>query len=156
MSGASKPPGRVLFSCFPGCGHLHPLIPLAAAYRDAGWDVAVASGPELCPHVSRHGFPAFPIGLSAAETQRRYLDRHPGADRLPPAQRLAMVAPGMFVEVAAACRARDLVALVERWQPDLIVHDLAEFAAPLAGALAGVKHVTHGFGILNPDPQLLA
>jgi hypothetical protein len=56
--------GRVLISCFPGYGHLHPLLPLATAYREAGCDVAVATAGELCQRAERYGFrpslPAYP------------------------------------------------------------------------------------------------
>ena len=35
-SGERYEPTWSLFSCFPGFGHLNPLLPLARAYREAG------------------------------------------------------------------------------------------------------------------------
>ena len=147
---------RLLLSCFPGYGHLQPLLPLAAAYRDLGWQVAVATGPDLVHRAEEHGFPAFATGLSMAESERRYLDRFPGADLLPVEERLRMLGPHLFVDVAARERARDLVPFVADWRPDLIVHDVMELAAPLAAMLHGVRRIAHGVSLMNPSPEQLA
>jgi UDP:flavonoid glycosyltransferase YjiC (YdhE family) len=147
---------RLLLSCFPGYGHLQPLLPLAAAYRDLGWEVAVATGPDLVARAEEHGFQAFPTGLSMAESERRYLERFPGADLLPVEERLRMVGPHLFVDVAARERARDLVPLVGSWQPDLVLHDVMELAAPLAAMLHGVRRIAHGVSLMNPSPEQLA
>src|SRR4051812_50066213 len=48
---------RILFAAAPLQGHLLPLIPLAAAGRDAGHDVLLASG----------GFPPDVLGLRTAD-----------------------------------------------------------------------------------------
>jgi len=39
---------------------------------------------------------------------------------------------------------------VERWSPDVVVHEAAELAAPLAAARAGIPSVSHGFGEVIP------
>jgi UDP:flavonoid glycosyltransferase YjiC (YdhE family) len=146
---------RLLISCFPGYGHLQPLLPLAAAYRDLGWEVAVATGPDLVGRAEEHGFRSFATGLSMAETERRYLERFPGADLLPVEERLQMVGPHMFVDVAARERARDLVPLVGAWRPDLVIHDVTELAAPLAAAVHGVRRIAHGVMLMGITPGQL-
>ena len=147
---------RVLFSCFPGYGHLHPLLPLAEAYRDRGYEVLVATGPELVERVERHGFRAAATGLSMAETERRYYQWFPDSDLLPPVERLLTVLPNMFVDIAARNRALDLVPLATQWAPDVVVHDVSEFAAPVAAALTGAQLVTHGITLVNPSVELTA
>lgn len=52
---------RIMFVAAPLQGHVLPLIPLAAACRDAGHDVIVASG----------GFPPDVLGLRIADIARR-------------------------------------------------------------------------------------
>ena len=135
---------RVLFSCFPGYGHLQPMLPLAAAMRERGDEVAFATGADLVPRVRALGYWAFATGLTLAETERRFRARFPGTDALPPGERLEVVVPHMFVDVAARERAVDLVPLVRSWKPDLVVHDVTETAAPLAAHLAGVERIAHG------------
>lgn len=142
---------RVLFSCYPGYGHVQPMLPLAAALRERGDEVAFATGADLVPRVHALGYWAFATGLSSAEAERRFRARFPGTDALPPDERLGVVVPNMFVDIAARERARDLVPLVQSWKPDLVVHDVTEMAAPLAAHLAGVERVAHGISVLAPD-----
>ena len=43
---------------------VQPLLPLASALAEAGHDVAVATGRDLCPRAEEAGFVAFEAGLS--------------------------------------------------------------------------------------------
>jgi UDP:flavonoid glycosyltransferase YjiC (YdhE family) len=138
---------RVLFSCFPGYGHLLPLIPLARACQRAGHEVLVATGQDLCPEVERLGFAAASAGLSLADTVTRNQAASPGESALANFTHL-------FVEVAGRARAAELVPLARRWSPDLIVHDDCEPAAIIAASLSGAARVAHGLGI--PVPQDVA
>ena len=57
----------------------------------------------------------------------------------------------LFVGVELAPRLRDLSAIIERWTPDVIVHEVAEPAAPIAATAAGLPYVTSGYGpLLSP------
>ena len=44
----------------------------------------------------------------------------------------------------------DLLPVAREWQPDLVVHEKGELAAPLVATLVGVPHVTHAFGGAMP------
>ena len=55
------------------------------------------------------------------------------AQELPGDQRAPYVFPRMFGAALAPAMAADLVPLVREWAPDLLVHEQAELAAPLAG-----------------------
>ncbi len=147
---------RVLFTCFPGYGHLQPLIPLATAFRERGADIAVATGPDLCPRVEQMGMSAHPTGLSLLDSERAFLERFPDADTLTPQRRLALAGQHHFVDIASRSRVPALMRLVERWRPDIVVHDLIEVAGPLAAAAHGLPCVTHGVGLLNPTAELMA
>jgi UDP:flavonoid glycosyltransferase YjiC (YdhE family) len=141
---------RILFTSHPGFGHLHPLFPLASAARDAGHEVAIASGPEFADRVRASGFPFWPVGLTGAETVRLYLERHPGSQALPAEERVRMATPRMFVEIAARSRVAPLLARSRRWRPDLVVHEQSELAAPVVAAVLGVPSVVHGWGPMLP------
>jgi UDP:flavonoid glycosyltransferase YjiC (YdhE family) len=61
----------------------------------------------------------------------------------------------MFGEWATPSMVRDLLPLTRDLQPDLLVHEAAEHAAPLVGALLGVPSVTHAFGGAVPPDFLV-
>jgi UDP:flavonoid glycosyltransferase YjiC (YdhE family) len=48
----------------------------------------------------------------------------------------------------------DLLPLVQSWRPDLMIHEPAELAAPIAAALTGTRLVTHAWGGPVPPPIL--
>jgi UDP:flavonoid glycosyltransferase YjiC (YdhE family) len=127
---------RILFVAAPLQGHLLPLIPLAAACRDAGHDVIVASG----------GFPPDVMGLRTADigasfslprSAIRTALRHP---RLAAAEMRGTAGNAMVGELfgrANLALVGPLRALAERERPDLIVYEsLGEAGAIVAGQLS--------------------
>jgi UDP:flavonoid glycosyltransferase YjiC (YdhE family) len=147
---------HVLVSTFPGVGHLHPVMPLALALSARGHDVRWATGPDGCPIVEAAGFTAVPAGRSAAESMREYFDRFPHARDLRGADAPVHMFPHLFGTVAAPHRLTDLLALVNDWRPDVVIHDAAELAAPVAAARVGVKSVCHSYGALIPAERVQA
>src|SRR5438105_4897796 len=147
---------KVLVSTVPGYGHLQPLLPLATALADAGHDVAFAAGRELCARAKTAGFVAFEAGLSIASAFQRLAKRFPGGEynRLPTDGILTWFLPHLFGEVLAPAMLQDLAPLVERWRPDVIVHDSWEFAAPLAAAHAGRPSISQTLGLRFEDTLL--
>jgi hypothetical protein len=55
----------------------------------------------------------------------------------------------------APARLPDLDRIVNEWEPDLVVHECTDLAAPIAAAAAGVPTVTQGWGLV-PTPGLTA
>lgn len=142
---------RVLATCLPGYGHFFPMVPLARAVVDAGHDIAFATAADFCGRVQKDGFTAFPAGISLAdqlsEAARRYPDQH----GLPPGkERFLNFVPRMLAGVAAPPRAADLVAIIDEWRPDVIVHDETEFGAAIAATRAGIPYADHSVGIFRP------
>ena len=130
---------RILFTCYPGVGHLHPMLPLAGAAQRAAHDVVLATGPDLVPRAESYGFDVWPIGLSSDDTVARYLERYPHSNDLPAEERLRLVAPRMFVDIGALSRVEPLYERAAAWQPDLVVHDQSEFAAPAPSSTSTPK-----------------
>jgi hypothetical protein len=127
---------RIVFVAAPLQGHLLPLIPLAAACRDAGHDVILAGG-AFPPDVL--GLRTADIGASfnLARSAIRASLRHPGLAR---AEMKGVAGHGFVGELfgrANLALIDPLMALAERERPDLIVFEsLTEAGAIVAGRLA--------------------
>jgi UDP:flavonoid glycosyltransferase YjiC (YdhE family) len=147
---------RVLFSAVDGYGHVHPLLPLAAAVRCTGGEVMLATGPELAPVMNRRGFPAQVVGGTIRAAEQEFLDRYPQAPALDPVSRMGLVAAEMFVGIAARDRVAGMRELIDSFRPDIVVHDATESAAPIAAALAGVPSAAHAVSLLSPTDALIA
>jgi len=97
---------KVLFSAWPGYGHLLPMMPLARAAQRAGHQVLVTTGPDLADVTRGFGFEFRPTGMTAAEVY----DASPSdvtVDALPQEQRVAFAARYLFGPAALSRAARD-------------------------------------------------
>lgn len=142
---------RVLCTTLPEYGHFHPMVPLGRALAERGHEVAFATAAEFCPRVERTGFVAFPVGLGHADQVAEAVRRYPDEANMPAGQeRFLTFVPKMLAGVAAPATLADLMPVVRQWEPDIIVHDEADCAGPIAATVAGIPYVGHGVGILRP------
>ena len=137
---------RALLTCRPLAGHYRPLLPLARALAEAGHDVAFASGEPVAGEAEAEGFKAFRIGLAMDSVEPLARRVRGLAASLPPAHVRCFVFTELFVRVELEPRANDLVEIVEQWAPDVVVHDVAEFAAPLVATRVGIPYAEHSYG----------
>jgi UDP:flavonoid glycosyltransferase YjiC (YdhE family) len=147
---------RILFTSNPGFGHVHPMVPLARALAGRGHEIRWAVAPEACGRVRAAGFEPFPAGLGGGERRAEFDRCLAAVSSLPPDQRPDRLFPAFFGEVCTGPMLDDLLPMVDSWRPALIVNDASELAAPLAGRLRGVPHVTHAFGALLPERRVAA
>ena len=147
---------RVLFTSNPGLGHVHPMVPLAQALAGRGHEVRWAVAPEACPRTETAGFESFPVGLGGAERRAEFDRCLAEASSLPPDRRPEHMFPAFFGQACTPPMLADLLPVVDRWPPALIVNDASDLAAPLVAQLRGVPHVTHGFGALLPAHRIAA
>jgi UDP:flavonoid glycosyltransferase YjiC (YdhE family) len=126
---------RILFGSWPGYGHLLPMVPLIRAAQQGGHDVVVSSGADMSALIGRLGVAAHRSGVTLAESYDR-MPGHATISELPAEQQPGFAARHLF-GAGAVDRARDLLDLLERWRPDLIVHDTLELGSPTAAALHG-------------------
>jgi len=145
---------RILFGSWPGYGHLLPMVPLIRAARHGGHDVMVSSGADMSALIGRLGVTAHRSGVTLAESYERMPD-HATISELPAGQQPGFAARHLF-GAGAVDRAHDLLDLLQRWRPDLIVHDTLELGSPTAAALHGIPHVTHGYGPMVPNTSSFA
>ncbi|MER7273334.1 nucleotide disphospho-sugar-binding domain-containing protein [Dactylosporangium sp. NPDC000244] len=165
---------RVLFTLAAAEAHLYPLVPLGWAFRAAGHSVLMATSADFVPAVTATGLPAAavadevdlvgwlrppgpppgsPSGPPPGSPSGPPPGSPSGADRAGPPSPGEMAARTgrRFGELAVRALAGTR-ALVERWRPDLVIAEPAEFAGPSAAAAAGRPWVRHQWGLpLRPE-----
>jgi UDP:flavonoid glycosyltransferase YjiC (YdhE family) len=130
---------RFLFTTLPGIGHLHPLLPVAAGLRRRGHDVAVAASAPLGPDIAAAGLEHHPVGPPWLTSELPV--RFPGIGAIPPGpDRYAYGRATVFAHDAVLDALPDLVALAERWAPDVIVRESAELGGYVAAEQLGIPH----------------
>lgn len=122
---------RILFVSGPLFGHVNTLLPLALAACQAGHEVRFATGPEFADNLAQRGLRAWPVGLTHAQA---------GGSR-----QESWLA---YFEATADRRMADLLARLDDWRPDMVVHEETELAGVLAAVATRSKHVMHGLGIM--------
>lgn len=145
---------RVLFSSTWGYGHVFPMVPLAQACLATGHDVLWVSNEPARSLVEAAQIPFAPAGLSTQGVRDAEQRNRSHVQRLAPQDRAAFAFPHLFGAWAAPAMTADLLPLASAWQPDVLVHEAAELASPLVGAVLGVPSLTHSFGGAVP-PQFL-
>jgi UDP:flavonoid glycosyltransferase YjiC (YdhE family) len=147
---------RVMVVSAPLQGHLLPLIPLAVACRDAGHDVLLASGGDVL-RTDTAGLPAHDVApkFRFGRIAGRLMLRHPLRARRELAGRAGVTFVGELFGAANASFTGAVVALAERAQPDLIVHEPLAPAGAVAAGRIGVPSVLQE-NMLFAAPELLA
>jgi glycosyltransferase len=152
---------RVLFTPHVAPQHLYPLVPLAWACRAAGHEVRIAGAPVLAEAIVHTGLagvlvgadPPAPTSEDDAVVARIYQHRPFPADwplaphLLDDRQREMIEVLGRRSAMAAERMVDELIAFATRWRPDLVVHDIGNFAGPVAAAVLGVPSVRHLTGV---------
>jgi UDP:flavonoid glycosyltransferase YjiC (YdhE family) len=148
---------RVLFCSPPLAGHTLTMLPLARALRRAGHAVQWASGKDMVAAVGgNNGFELHVVCPPHDWCRGEMLREWPERASLPPRDAGREAAARLFGSVIAPAMLPALEALLDRWQPDLVVHDTATFAAPLACKTRGLRNVSHAFGLPRPADRVTA
>jgi UDP:flavonoid glycosyltransferase YjiC (YdhE family) len=137
---------RILVTTTPGLGHVLPVVPLARACVAQGHEVRWATGTNARAPIEAAGIEHVAAGLTAEERRANYTATYPEWLELAPADTPQFMFPRLFGPVALQDMLPDLLAIAEDFEPDLIVHETAEFAAVIVARMRGLPHVTHGFG----------
>jgi len=143
----------MLLTTRPLTGHVQPLLPLAAAATLRGHEAAFATGEPVVSNLRERGLQAFAAGRGY-ETRAAFDTRAREVEVLDPEARREVFFAELFVGIELEPRLADLVGVIEEWRPDIVLHEAAELAGPIAATLAGIPYVTVGYGALLP-PRLL-
>lgn len=129
-------PMRVLLTAQPGYGHFRPLLPMAHALVAAGHEVRVGTSASYAAVVEREGLTAEAVGLDWLHGVKASIP--PELKAPPEADTLETFFAHQFVRMTAGRLASDVVALADRWRPDLIVRETTEYGGSLAAEILGV------------------
>ncbi len=140
-------PTRMLFTSRPLAGHFEPLVPLAVAATAAGHTVAFATGEPYTGRAREAGFDAFHAGPDE-RFRNEWAPRFPGFDQLVGDAQRHFFLTEIFANLELVPRADDLDSIIDTWQPDVVVHEVAELAAPLVATAHGIPYVDLSYGSL--------
>jgi hypothetical protein len=139
---------RVLFTTTGHSGHLLPLVPLARACRRAGHDVLIATHAPRADNVERLALPVHRIEVAPDAAWAPLMSRLPG---LPQSDGDAQIIAEGFARIGAGGALRGVIAVVERWRPDVLVHECYEFAGPIAAERHGVRTARIALGLASTE-----
>lgn len=147
---------RVLFSVFPATAHVHPIVPLAWALRNAGHEVRVAIHPDAVHVVTEAGLPAVPLGSREVLADAvRWNDNFEMLDNLSDALSLDTTDDSRWDQQWAGLTRMlrlftpmlpDLVAFCRNWRPDLVIWDPFCVAAGVAAKVTGAAQARFLWG----------
>jgi MGT family glycosyltransferase len=140
-------PMRILFASTHSTGHFVPLIPFAQACRDAGHDVLVAAPPAVAEMAYRAALVHEPVAPADPERLAEVGRMMAGRAGF---ERVAVATTELFVGSHAQAALPDMLQLVERWEPDVIVRETAEVASLVAAEAHGVPDVRVGIALATP------
>jgi UDP:flavonoid glycosyltransferase YjiC (YdhE family) len=131
---------RVLLTSLPATGHFNSLLPIAEGLADAGHDVAICTTPAFADRVTDAGYEHLPGGSGTFE--ELFFDSPPRSDP----NRWRWAHRVVFAGRAVEAMRPDLERHVERWRPDVIVRETAEFAGCLVAERMGLPHASIATG----------
>ncbi|MGH3912642.1 MAG: glycosyltransferase [Pseudonocardiaceae bacterium] len=139
-----------MFAALAAHGHTYPLIPLAVAARQTGHDVVFAAGEQFLPGLRAVGLDAVPAGMGVREAFASLMPDTPIAD-ITASQDLQHMIGEVFGDVLPRRWVADMAPLLEAHRPDLLICEAGTLGAGLAGVLAGIPVLPHGFGRVSPS-----
>ena len=137
---------RVLFASTQGTGHFGPLIPLIDACRADGHEALIVGPPTL----KARGYP-FEAGDAPPEEVLGPL--WAAMPTLPPAQGDVVVVAVVFAKLNVEAMLPKHREVIERWRPDLVVRESAEFASAVAAEEHEIRHVRVASTTSGPIPS---
>ena len=145
---------RILCSCNSLLGHVYPMLPLARALRDDGHEVCFATGADVASLLGETGFAWRRTGPEFVDLVAEALTRYPDSSFATPADQQRFGFERLFSEVRVDLTAADLLVAAREMRPALILHEVADFVAPLVAAQIDVPSVTLGVGLTVADEWL--
>ncbi len=135
---------RVLFATTANDGHFGPLLPFARACVAAGHDVRIAAPESFARSVEGAGFAHEPFADAPPDLIGPVMGQLP---QLSFEEADAIVIREVFGRIDAQAALPGLVAVIERWRPDLVVRESAELGSLAAAETAGIPHAHVAIGM---------
>ena len=133
---------KIVFASLPAYGHLYPLMPLALACADAGYEVTVATGAPFVGHLPLPTLQAVPLDADIDGMVTEARRRHPEASDFD-------LVLGMFADVSAEAVSDILLRELDQDRPDLVVYEAMNTGAGVAASVLGIPAVTFAISIMH-------
>jgi UDP:flavonoid glycosyltransferase YjiC (YdhE family) len=135
---------RVMISTRRGAGHFGPLIPFAKAFLRNNDEVVVTAPQSGAPMIEVAGLDHLPYP-DPPEEERDAIIRQAREMSFDDGNELVLTQ--MFIRVDTTHAYPHLLAAMRRWEPDAVLYDVSEFAAPLAAEALGIPAVCMGITV---------
>jgi UDP:flavonoid glycosyltransferase YjiC (YdhE family) len=135
---------RILFATTAGGGHVGPLLPFAHACERAGHDVVVAGPPRAEPYVTRGGLSFRALDPPPEQERVRVSE---SLEAFSGVERLVRALQDLFIGCHARAALSSTIALIDQWDPALVVGETAEYSSLLAAERAGLPQARVGVGL---------
>jgi UDP:flavonoid glycosyltransferase YjiC (YdhE family) len=132
---------RIMISTRQGAGHFGPLIPFAKALLRQNDEIIVAAPVSAAAMIANAGFDHHVIPDPPPHDRDRMMAE---ARALGDDAANEFIASKLFIGIDARARYPHTLAAIERYEPDVIVFEISEFAAALAAEASGVPAVSVG------------
>ena len=147
---------KVLCSCVPAFGHYVPMVGVARALQDAGHDVTFVTGQEF-NRPAADGFSLRVAGEDAVTPGMRAIATAPQFPTWSPSEQRTFLVGHVFAGERLVTGFDDELAAARDVDPDVIVHDPMDLAAPLIAVLLDRANISVGYGLaLRPELQAAA
>ena len=146
-------PIRVLLTTTAYPGHMLPMLPLARACAGAGHTVLIAGPGSRAALAADRGFDFHGVSEPAPAQLQELLA---SVARSTVRQGHARMIGHGFGRLATAASLPDVLGLVERWRPDLIVREGQEFAGALAADRFEIPRARVALGLAATEDQTIA
>lgn len=143
---------RVLFATTGHSGHLLPLVHVARACEAAGHEVAIACEHSRAPVVERLGFDARPFAEPPDEAWRPFVPR---LATIPQPEADVLMIREWFGRLQTRAALPHVLATVQSWRPDVVVHECYHYAGPLAAERHGIPFARVALGLASTEAWAL-
>jgi UDP:flavonoid glycosyltransferase YjiC (YdhE family) len=143
---------RALFASTRGTGHLNPLIPFIDACRRGGHETLVAGPPDLAEAVEQAGFPYSRCDPPPEEVLGPTWGRVQSAASVEEGE--AIVVGEIFGRLNVEAALPRMSAACEEWEPDVILHEPAEYASAIAAEEFGIPHARVAIGLFSSEREM--
>lgn len=139
---------KAVFTTTEGSGHVGPLLPVADAAARLGADVLLVVPPPLAERAAGSGHAVEVCdAVPPAELSRIWAR----VREAPAAEAAVLVNRDIFGRLDTAAMLPTLERVCDRWGADVLLHEAAEFAAPVAAVRRGLPHVQVAIGLAEVE-----
>lgn len=128
---------RVLFASTGGSGHFQPLIPFIDACTARGDEVLVVGPPKLEAALAARAEP-YRIGGGPSDEELGAVIA--GVSTMAPRERESTLIRELFGRLCAGALLPAVEEACDDWRPDLVLHEVGEYASVIAADRRGIPH----------------